>query len=99
MFKGSGILKMSVDSLTKDSFTISWSKPSIPSIKIDDYRIYYRTVNGKWMSKDITSDLDNKTLSAKVNGLTSGELYQVKVCENKIVLWYSIDNMDKTHSS
>ncbi|CAB3999896.1 receptor-type tyrosine- phosphatase S-like isoform X10, partial [Paramuricea clavata] len=77
--QGSGILKMSVDSQTKDSFTVSWRKPATPSIKIDDYRIYYRTVNGKWKSKNITSGLDNKTLSAKVTGLTSGELYQVKI--------------------
>ena len=75
----SGILKMSVESQTKDSFTITWSKPSNPTIKVDDYRIYYRTKNGKWKSRDITSGLDNETLSAKVNGLVSGELYQVKI--------------------
>ena len=75
--EGSGLLKMKVNSQTQDSFTISWSNPSI---KIDDYKIYYRTTNGKWSSKDIKSGLDNKTLSAKVNGLKTGELYQVKVC-------------------
>ena len=77
--KDSGILKMSVESQTKDSFTISWSKPSHPSIKIDDYRIYYRMENGEWKSRDITSGLDNETLTARVNGLVSGELYQVKI--------------------
>jgi hypothetical protein len=76
---------MNVESLTKNSFTISWSKPSSASVKIDDYRIYYRTVNGKWSSKDIKTGLDNETLSAKVNGLVSGELYQVKVNANEII--------------
>lgn len=65
--------------MTDDSLTVTWSKPSIPSIKIDDYKIYYRTVNGKWKSKSIRYDLENTTLTAEVNGLTSGELYEIKV--------------------
>ena len=84
-------MKINVDSHSEDSFTISWTKPSIPSTEIDDYRIYYRTVNGNWKTKDIRSGLDNETLTAQVNGLTSGALYQVKVhVNNKSILVVSL---------
>lgn len=78
-FTGSRILKINVDSYSKDSFTISWTKPSISSNEIDDYRIYYRIVNGNWKTKDIKSGLDNETLTAQVSGLTPGAVYHVKV--------------------
>ena len=80
---GSDILKMNIDSTTQDSFTISWKKPSA---KIDDYKIYYRTSNEDWKFKHITSGLGNNTLSARINGLSSGILYQVKVCAKFVLI-------------